>query len=347
MARPAEPDGGSDVTIKVGIIGLGVGERHIAGYEADPRCRVAVLCDSDPTKLADVGARHPRRQMTTNAAEVLADSDIDIVSIASYDNEHCEQVLAAIAAGKHIFVEKPLCLTDAEFDSIASALARHPGIRMSSNLILRRTPRFVELRRRIQAGAMGRLYYLEGDYDYGRVHKIRTGWRAKIPFYSVVHGGGIHMIDLLLWLSGGRVKEVFAYGNAIAAEGTEFRHKDLVVALLQFNDGTAAKITANFPCMAPHHHRLSVFGTETTFEQSHIGAAYFHSRDPAAAPEPVTDAYPGAAKGDMLPSFVSHVLEGTAPEIGKKDVLDVMAVSLAIERSLGSGRPEQVRYAVS
>jgi len=335
------------MTLKAGIIGLGVGERHIPGYEADDRCQVVALCDKDAAKLEEVGARHPGRRLTTIAAEILGDPQIDIVSIASYDNDHHDQVLAAIAAGKHIFVEKPLCLTDAEFESIASALTRNPDIRLSSNLILRRTPRFVELRRRIQAGAMGRLYYLEGDYDYGRVQKIRTGWRAAIPFYSVVHGGGIHLIDLLLWLSGGRIEEVFAYGNAIAAEGTGFRNKDLVAALLKFEDGMTAKIAANFPCIAPHYHRLSVFGTQATFEQAHAGAAYFHSRDPEAAVERVTDAYPGAAKGDMLPSFVAHVLEGSAPEVSKKDVLDAMAVSLAIERALGSGRPEKVLYAVS
>ena len=52
---------------------------------------------------------------------------------------------------------------------------------------------------------MGRLYYLEGDYAYGRLPKILSGWRAEIPIYSVVHGGAIHIIDLLLWLGGGQV----------------------------------------------------------------------------------------------------------------------------------------------
>jgi predicted dehydrogenase len=155
------------------------------------------------------------------------------------------------------------------------------------------------------------------------------------------------LIDLLLWLSGGRVKEVFAYGNRIAAEGTPFRHDDLVASLLKFEDGTIAKVTANFPSVVPHHHRLSVYGTEGTFEQGHVGAAYFHSRDPAAAPQAVTDPYPGAAKGDMLPSFIAHVLDSGEAEISKSDVLDAMAVSLSIQRSLASGRPEPVRYVVS
>jgi predicted dehydrogenase len=333
------------MTLQAGIIGLGVGERHIAGYEADPRCKVTVLCDLDPAKLAEVAARHPGRRLTANAADVLNDPAIRLVSIASFDNFHRDQLLAAIAAGKHIFVEKPLCLSDEEFDAIVKALAASPQIKLSSNLILRRTPRFVELRRRIQAGLLGEIYHLDGDYDYGRVHKILAGWRSEIPFYSVTHGGAIHLIDLMLWLTGKRVDEVFAYGSKIATRGTAFRHADMVVSLLRFTDGATAKISANFACVAPHHHRLSVFGTEATFEQGHVGAAYFTSRDPAAPPELLADAYPGAAKGDMLPSFVAHILDGSEPDVSHKDVLDAMAVSLAIERSHNSGRPEKVRYA--
>jgi predicted dehydrogenase len=332
-------------TLNAGVIGLGVGERHISGYEADPRCRVVALCDRNPTKLADVASRHPGRKLTTDADDILNDPSIGIVSIASYDNVHCEQVLTAITNGKHVFVEKPLCLLDKEFGLIVEALRANPSIRLSSNLILRRTPRFVELRRRIQTGVLGTLYYLEGDYDYGRVDKIRTGWRATLPFYSVTHGGGIHLIDLLLWLTGGRIEEVFAYGNRLAAEGTAFRHNDLVVALLRFTDGKTAKISANFPSVVPHYHKLSVYGTAGTFEQAHTGAAYFLSRDPAAASETVSDPYPSAAKGDMLPAFVAHVLDGSEPEVNSSDVLDAMAVSLTIERSLSSGCPEKVRYA--
>lgn len=331
--------------LKAGIIGLGVGERHVAGYEADPRCKVTVLCDLDAAKLSDVAGRNPGRRLTTDANDVLSDPAIDLVSIASFDNFHRDQIITAIANGKHIFVEKPICQFDEEFDAIVDALARNPQIKLSSNLILRRTPRFVELRRRIQSGALGDIYHLEGDYDYGRVHKILTGWRTSIPFYSVVHGGAIHLIDLILWLTGKAVEEVFAYGSRIATRGSNFRNDDLVVSILRFSDGSTAKISANFACVAPHHHRLSVFGTAATFEQGHVGAAYFNSRDPAAEPEVLTDPYPGAAKGDMLPSFVAHILDGKPADISKEDVLAAMAVSLAIERSHQSGQPEKVHYA--
>ncbi|WP_008313758.1 Gfo/Idh/MocA family protein [Leptolyngbya sp. PCC 6406] len=330
--------------LNAAIIGLGVGERHISGYEADPRCRVVALCDLDAQKLQEVGARSPGRHLASDPQVVLKDPDIDIVSIASYDNVHCEQVVMALDQGKHVFVEKPLCLFPEEFHAITTALARNPHLKLSSNLILRRTPRFIQLRERILRGDLGQVYYLEGDYDYGRLHKIVNGWRGKIPFYSVVHGGAIHLIDLLLWLTQKRVERVFAWGNKLATAETSFRYFDFVVALLNFRDGTQAKVTANFASVTPHHHKLCVYGTSGSFVQSHLGAAYLTSRDPSQPMEAVTDGYPGTAKGDMLPSFVRAVLDGTSPDVTAEEVLEAMAVALAIEASLASHQPEPVNY---
>jgi predicted dehydrogenase len=330
--------------LNAAIIGLGVGERHIEGYEADPRCRVTTLCDIDPQKLQEVSDRHPGLTLTLDPQTVLQDPNVDIVSIASYDNAHHEQVVTALEQGKHVFVEKPLCLFPEEFQSIATALAAHSHLQLSSNLILRRTPRFIGLREQIQRGDLGQIYYLEGDYDYGRLHKILTGWRGEIPFYSVVHGGAIHLIDLLLWLTAKTIDHVFAWGNKIATAETPFRHLDCVAALLKFRDGTLAKVTANFASVTPHHHKLCVYGTAGSFVQSHPGATYLNSRDPSQPPIPVTDAYPGTAKGDMLPAFVRSILDGTVPDVKTAEVLTAMAVSLAIEASLASGQPESVDY---
>jgi predicted dehydrogenase len=144
---------------------------------------------------------------------------------------------------------------------------------------------------------------LEGDYDYGRLHKILTGWRGEIPFYSVVHGGAIHLIDLLLWLTDKTIDHVFAWGNNIATADTSFRHLDCVAALLKFTDGTLAKVTANFASVTPHHHKVCVYGTAGSFIQSHPGATYLMSRDPNQAPSPVTDTYPGTAKGGYAASL--------------------------------------------
>lgn len=148
-------------------------------------------------------------------------------------------------------------------------LCAHPEVQLSSNLVLRSFPQFQQ-RQRIQSGALGRLFHLEGDYNYGRVEKLTAGWRGQIPFYSVSHGGAIHLIDLIMWLSGGRISAVVAVGNQITTHGTQFKYPDIVTALLKFTDGKTAKVTANFGCATPHHHCLAVHGV-ASFKHDFLG----------------------------------------------------------------------------
>ena len=324
----------SSPLLKVGIIGLGVGEQHIAGYQQDARCHVVALCDFNKTKLLEVGAKNPNIILYEDAESVLCNPEIDIVSIASFDTFHFEQIMLAIQNDKHIFVEKPVCLFQHELNKIKEALQRKPNIRLSSNLILRHEPRFEELYKRIVAGDLGELYYLEGDYDYGRLSKLTNSWRGEIPFYSVTHGGGIHLIDLILWLSGQVPYEVCAYGNSISTKGSAFRYPDFVAALLKFESGLVAKISANFGSVIPHGHKLCVYGTKGTFIHGHNGAFYYHSRDPKLPPEIVKHLYPSANKSDMIPSFINYILNAKRPLVAEKEVFDAMSISLAIERSL-------------
>ena len=329
----------NNATLKVGIIGLGVGEKHIEGYAQDKRCKVVALSDFDANKLAEVGSRYPAISLFADANMVLNDPKINIVSIATFDNFHYEQVIRAINSGKHVFVEKPLCLFESEFYAIKKALENNPAIRMSSNLILRQAPRFAELRRRILGGELGEIYYIEGDYDYGRLHKLTESWRGNIPFYSVVHGGAIHLIDLITWIVGANPQEVFAYGNQISSSSSSFKFNDLVAALLRFENGLVAKVSANFGSVTPHGHKFCVYGTKGTFIHGHHGASYFHSRDPKIPPEPVLDSYPGVSKGDIIPGFIKYILDGERPAIAEKEVLQAMEIALAIEKSVAEHRP--------
>ena len=112
----------------VGIIGLGVGERHIDGYRQHIAAQVVALCDIDAGVRARVGARYPDLEIIANANDVIDDDRIGIVSIASYDDAHYSQVVRALQRGKHVFVEKPLCLTIEEFRNIRRLLKERPEL---------------------------------------------------------------------------------------------------------------------------------------------------------------------------------------------------------------------------
>jgi len=327
-----------------GIIGLGVGESHIEGYESHPHCSVTKLCDINKDALNAVGKRHPEKQLTQDPENIIYDPDIDIVSIASYDDAHKNQVVASLKNGKHVFVEKPLCLSNEELLSIVSVMRENPKLKVSSNLILRRCPRFIDLRKRIRSGELGQVFHMESSYDYGRLNKLTDGWRGQIPSYSVTLGGGIHLIDLMHWVSGEKFTKVFAYGNTLATIGSAFSGNSLTSAIMKSSSGCTMSLTSNFGSVTPHHHKLCVYGTEATFEQSHTNASYFFSRDPAVEPEKVDTPYPGTQKGDLLYDFVDSIIGEKQPLVKAQEVIDAMSVALAIDESAQKKTPQQVHY---
>lgn len=326
--------------LRAGVIGLGVGEQHITGYRRVQGVDVVALCDIAAGKREMAAARYPECRITGDPEALIDAPDIDVISIASFDHHHAAQVIRALDRGKHVFCEKPLCTSEDELSAIRAALARNPATRLSTNTILRMSPRFRDLRDRIGRGELGRLYYAEADYNYGRLHKLQEGWRGSIPDYSVMLGGGIHMVDLLLWLSGRRVIEVSARGNKICSDGYRFTTPDLVVATLLFDDGMLGKVTANFGCVYPHFHKLSVYGTEATFENGREAASLYNSRDREVPDIRMVDtAYPGISKGDLIPGFIDAIRGTGRAEIEEEDVFATMAVCLAIDRSLREGAP--------
>ena len=74
----------------------------------------------------------------------------------------------------------------------------------------------------------------------------------------MLQGGGVHLVDLMLWLTGQRPAVVAAVGAAVATRGTAYRYNDFVAATYRFESGLIGRITANFGCVHPHQHVLRV-----------------------------------------------------------------------------------------
>ena len=329
--------------MNVGVIGLGVGEAHAAAYAEHPGAEVAALCDVDEQRLRAVGQRHPGAELTTSAEELLDDPSLDAVSIASYDSDHYWQVMRALGRGKHVFVEKPLCQTEEQTREIRAALRERPELVLSSNLLLRASPRFGLLKRLVEEGRFGRIYYLQGDYDYGRLWKITEGWRGDLETYSVTLGGTIHLVDLLLWLTGDRPVRAQAVGNRLVTEGTKFRFDDLVVALLELESGATMKVAANFGCVHPHFHDVKLFGDRATFINGLEQATLWTEGDDGPQAELLDSPYPGIDKGALIASFVEAAAGGATPIVTADEVFVVLATCFAIDRAAESGAAVEVR----
>ncbi len=331
-------------TLGVAVIGLGVGEQHAHAFAQDPRCIVKWLIDQDEDKAKDVRKRVGVGEIATSLDSALNDPDVQIISIASFDHMHADQVLACLDANRHVFVEKPLCRTDNELSDIMATWDEAERPHLASNLVLRDAELYRWLGDEIASGRMGKVYAIDGDYLYGRMHKITEGWRKDVPDYSVIEGGGIHLLDLMLSLTGERPDTVACQGNNIASKGTDFHYNDFMAATYTFPSGIIGRLTANFACVHRHHHVLRVFGTEATFIYDDAGPRIHRTRDEDKVAEPLALNPLAASKGALIPAFIDAILLNKDSAPAAKREFDLIRAIIATDKSHTSKSTEEIEY---
>ena len=341
--------------LKAAVIGLGVGEQHARYYDAHEGCTLHRLCDLNVEKMRDVAKFYGGLETTQDWEDVCRDGAVDIVSLASFDHHHGAQVVAMLEAGKHIFVEKPLCLSRVELGAIYKAWQKS-GLHIVSNLPLRTAPLFRWLKDEIAKGSFGEIYAIDGEYLYGRVEKITKGWRKDIEDYSVIEGGGIHMLDLMLYVTGQYPVQVSSVGNQIVTKGTDFRHDDYAASTFQFESGMIARLSSNFGCVHPHQHVLKVFGTKATFILDDMGARLQVHHDPLNYDDyqNVPDKQKESPKAESIslaakPISKAELIDDLVDAINAKDnkgltlhEFRLMNVCLSAVEALKSGRIETI-----
>ncbi|MDB9761487.1 Gfo/Idh/MocA family oxidoreductase [Alphaproteobacteria bacterium] len=330
------------INLKIGIIGLGVGEAHLRSYQQIPNVEVVSVCDIDPARLKSIADNYNISGRYIDSKFITEDPNIDIVSICSYDNFHAEQLISCFRNGKHVMVEKPVVL----FKEDAEAVVREwkdSRCKVTSNLILRESPRFKNIKNMILKKDFGEIYHIEGDYLHNILHKITDGWRGKMPFYSTVYGGGIHLIDLMRWLMNDEVKEVCAMGNNILTKNTNYKYPEIMTSLLQFNRGATGKNTSTYGPQRTKFHSLNIFGTKKSYV-NHRGNGEIFSGD--SENDLILDStpYPGFLKGDLLPEFISSIRQDVDPIVTGEDIFRVMDVCFAIWESYKKKKTVEVSY---
>lgn len=336
----------SSKKIGVAVIGLGVGEQHALAYLATPGCELRRLYDLDQNKTMAFIKSMGVGELAHDYDEILQDPAVDLVSIASFDDAHFRQVVEALEAGKHVFVEKPLCRSMEELGEIKRAWFRQQRkLKLCSNLVLRAAPVYRYLKKQLDAhDELGKIYAFDGEYLYGRLEKITQGWRKDVENYSVILGGGIHLVDLMLWLTGERPDSVWAQGNNICTAGSAFRYSDLVTATMHFPSGLIGRITANFGCVHRHQHVVRIFGTRGTFLYDDMGPRLHQSRDPEVLPRRLELAALPASKGVLIPDFIQGILTDTDTRAQTQHEFEVIAVCIAADQALARGTRVEVKY---
>lgn len=326
--------------LRAGIVGLGVGEAHLASYQNIPGVEVAAICDIDPDRLAEIGDMYGVSSRHADYRKVTEDPDIDVVSICSYDDAHAAQIVSALNHGKDVMVEKPFVLHRHEAEAVLKAL-QASGRTMTSNLILRESPRFKAVKRMIEAGEFGDILHIEGDYLHQILWKITEGWRGRMEFYCTFYGGGIHLVDLMRWLMGEEITEVCAMGSDVLTRDSSYKYPDTITALLKFAEGATGKCTTTLGPQRTKFHALNVYGSKLTFVNDLPDAKLF-SGDRPEDEQPMCVPYPGMEKGDLLPDFIAAIRENRKPEVNEVDIFRVMSVCFAVWDAVRTGQTIKV-----
>jgi predicted dehydrogenase len=189
--------------IKVGIIGAGtIGNIHAEALAATGQAELVALCDIDAVKLAAQGERHKAKACFADYREVIA-SEAEAVFVCVPNALHKEMAIAALEAGKHVFLEKPSALNAAETAEIAAAADKAKGV-LQMGMVWRESPEAELIREYVQAGRFGQVYQMRTVLLRRRGIPGMGGWFTT----KAMSGGGpmidlgVHWFDLSMWMSG-------------------------------------------------------------------------------------------------------------------------------------------------
>ena len=248
--------------IKLGLVGCGsFSAIHLAGLKSQKRAEVVALCDMDIEAAKKRNEEFElEAQLYTDVDEMLANTDIEAIIIATGDQAHREITVKALYAGKHVLCEKPMALTIEDCEAMIKAEAE-TGKKLMIGQICRLTPGFIEAKRLYDEGVIGELFYVESTYahDYSSFTD-KTSWRAD-PLRHIVIGGACHAIDLLRWIAGNPT-ETTAYSTKKVL--TELPTDDCVVSIFRFPNNVIGKMFTSSGCKRPYTMKTQLYGTKGT-----------------------------------------------------------------------------------
>ncbi len=252
--------------LNIGVVGLGwVAGAHINTFKNVSGARVTAVCsrrDLNETELAKEFGQPLKRYR--NYEEMLADPSIDIVDICTEHPLHPAQTIAAAQAGKHIIIEKPLALNEADLVQMRDAIHR-AGVRTCVCFEVRYSQYASVVRAVLEEKLLGELHYGEVDYYHGIGPWYgQFGWNVKKDQGgSSLLTAGCHALDLLLCFMQSEVEEVTSYSNRSRSPiFAPYEYDTTSVTLLKFKDGKLGKVASVTDCLQPYYFHTHLVGSE-------------------------------------------------------------------------------------
>jgi predicted dehydrogenase len=249
--------------LKIGVIGAGsISDMHLQSYVKNERVELYAVCDMNEDRAEEKAKQYGAATFYGDYSSLLADKEIDAVSICTWNNSHAEIAIAALNAGKHVLVEKPLCTTVEEAKKIQETV-KQTGKVLQVGFVRRYASNTKLLKEFIDADELGEIYYAKasclrrlGNPGGWFSDKERSGGGPLIDI-------GVHVIDICWYLMGKpKVKSItgntyYKLGNRSNVKNLSFYKaadydpekntvEDMANALICFENGASLMVDVSF-----------------------------------------------------------------------------------------------------
>jgi len=339
--------------IKVGMIGSGfIARVHCQALATLPGVRVTAQCSPNEQRRLAFVKELGISESYPDHRQLLAEARVDVVVVATPNHLHAPMALDVISAGKHVIMEKPLCLTLDQADQIIDA-ARRQGVLVAYAEELCFVPKYLRAKELADAGAVGQVYRVnqvekhEGPYS-------PWFWQTRQAGGGILMDMGCHSIEFARWFLGKPpVRAVTAWMDTVL-HGDKTEMEDDVIVLLEFATGQTALLESSWALLGGMDSITHVFGTAGV-----IHADLLKGMGLQVYSQPGYGEYAPATRGWSYPDyewswqngypqedahFIECIRTGTQPAESADDGRAVLEIMLACYASAASGRRIELPY---
>ncbi len=344
-------------TLRVGVIGLGIGRHHVKAFSELEESTVTAIADMDESRLKEFGDQYNVEKRYTDGYEMIEKESLDIVCVATPNKFHKPYTLAALKAGAHVFCEKPMAMNAEEAEEML-AVSKETGKRIMIDFSYRFTPQSQQLKKEIESGLLGDIYYADTKWLRRRGLPGFGGWFGQ----KELSGGGplidlgVHRLDLALWLMGyprptwvlGSIYDPIAK-RLSSHQNKKFDVEDFAAAMIKFDNGATLNLTASWASNIKEKELMStrLLGTDGGLLQYNLNEGYefdaelyierngcqFNMKPHGHIPDTV----------DAMTHFAKSIISDTPHIATGEEGLRVMKILDAIYASAAKGEPVKIQ----
>lgn len=345
MSDPASPP-----RVGVGLIGSQfITSLHAEALRACAQADLRAVASPTPGHAADFARRYGIPRHFTDYRSLLERPDVSMVVVGVPNDLHCQITLDAAAAGKHVVMEKPLCLNLAEADRMIEACAR-AGVKLMYAEELCFAPKYLRLKALLDEGALGRPTLIKQSEKHDGPHAAHF-WDVERSGGGVTMDMGCHAIEFFRWMLGRPpIQSVYAQMSTLVHRN-KTRGDDNAILVLEFADGTVALAEESWTKLGGMDDRAEVYGTlgvayadllRGTAVQAYSSRGYGYAVEKAGSTVgwsfPVyEEAWNYGFHGEMA-HFVDCVQNNRQPLVTGEDGRAVLEVIFAAYESARTGR---------